>query len=184
MPQTALDNPLVIAILGLLVEEDRHQYAVLSEVRSRYPFLRAKTGSVYTLIANLARRGLVEIRTTKKSDRPRVRITAGGVRELSGQVEEHLRHADTTGDQRFLIALAYLGILEPERAVEVLDERAKHLAATRADLVATLDAADGPELHVIEGHFVASRLDHDRRFFATLAQRVRTRDLPWPEGRD
>ena len=40
MPKSALDNPLILPILGLLVERPRHPYAVFAELRRRFPLCR------------------------------------------------------------------------------------------------------------------------------------------------
>lgn len=55
----ATDSPLVLPLLGLLLEHPRHQYALLAELRDRYG-LRVRTGSVYTLVGSLRDAGWIE----------------------------------------------------------------------------------------------------------------------------
>ena len=53
MPKSALDNPLILPILGLLVERPRHPYAVFAGLRRRYPYLHVRNATVYTLLDTL-----------------------------------------------------------------------------------------------------------------------------------
>ena len=181
MPQNALSNPLVLPILGLLVEQPRHQYGVLSELRLRYPFLHAKTSTVYTLVQSLLGNGLVALDNTAEGSTPtQVTLTPAGVTELRQRVERHLLDTDPSVDPRFMIALAYLGILTPRRAIDVLRERAAELRSSRDALTDSLNRPDIRELHMIEVHFAASRLEHDATWLTRLAQRIKNSELDWP----
>lgn len=184
MPQNALDNPLVLPMLGLLVEQPRHQYGVLSELRLRYPFLHTKTSTVYTLVRSLVGHGLVDIDdTTTGSEPPRVSLTQTGVAELRRRVERHLLDSDPSVDPRFMIALAYLGVLTPRRAIDLLRERAADLRSNREALTESLHRADVSELHMVEVHFMASRLEHDAAWLTRLAARIESGELDWFAGR-
>lgn len=183
MPQNALDNPLVLPILGLLVEQPRHQYALLSELRQRYPFLRAKTSTVYTLVQTLVGHGLVVVDAKPEgSARPQATLTPAGVAELRQRVERHLLDADPSVDPRFMIALAYLGILTRRRATEVLQERATQLCANREALNEVLERPEMEELHMVEVYFALSRLEHDAKWLTRLARRVENGELHWPQS--
>lgn len=181
MPQNALSNPLVLPILGLLIERSRHQYALLSELRRRYPFLGARTSTVYTLVGSLARHGLVDLdESTTESEPQQVSLTAAGATELRARVEQQLVDADPSRDPKFMMALAYLGMLTPERASALLRERVENLRAELRATTDTLDSLDTPELHMIEAHFLASRIEHDATWLTHLADRIEHGDLAWP----
>lgn len=168
-----MDNPLVLPMLGLLAESPRHQYALFAELRDRYAFLRVKTSTVYTLVGTLERRGLVELDET-------VTLTKAGLAELARRVEAHLLEADPNADPKFAIALAYLGVLPREHAAVLLRERAGKL---KEDLRATsevLRRSGVAELHMIEGHFLASRLRHDVAWLNRVADRIDRSELNWP----
>ena len=77
MPKNALDNPLVLPILGLLVEQPRHAYAVFSEVRSRYGYLEVRNATVYTLLDRLTAEGWVADRAGPSATRSRDRRRRG-----------------------------------------------------------------------------------------------------------
>ncbi|WP_255951810.1 PadR family transcriptional regulator [Streptomyces odontomachi] len=178
MPQNALDNPLVLPMLGLLAERPCHQYALLSQLRVRYPVLRPKTSTVYTLVGSLQRAGLVEL---ADGERAEARLTEAGFTELKRRVAHDLSETDPNADPRFLIALAYLGALGPERATALVRDRAQRLRADRRALTRTLDRLDAPELHMIEAHFLAARLDHDAAWLRRLADRIDRGELGWPD---
>ena len=178
VPTNALDNPLVLPMLGLLVETPRHQYALLRELRTRYPFLNPKTSTVYTLVSTLTRHGLVE--PGGDGDPQPVRLTDAGLADFRERIERQLRDADPNLDSRFLIALAYLGALPSARAVSLLRDRADRVQAQHRELSATLDSADLPEMHMIEAHFLVSRLRHDAAWLSRTAARIESGDLAPP----
>ncbi len=178
VPTNALDNPLVLPMLGLLVETPRHQYALLRELRTRYPFLNPKTSTVYTLVGTLTRNGLVE--PDGDGDPQPVRLTEAGLADFRERIERQLRDADPNLDSRFLIALAYLGALPPARAVTLLRDRAERVRDQQHELSATLDNADLPEMQMIEAHFLVSRLRHDAAWLARTAARIESGDLVPP----
>ncbi|MEU0545684.1 helix-turn-helix transcriptional regulator [Nocardia sp. NPDC005978] len=177
MPKNALDNPLVLPILGLLVEQSRHPYALFSELERRYDYLQVRNGTVYTLLDRLAAEGWVE--SAEGGARAALTVTESGVAALAERVYRILREADPTGGPGFVTALAYLGILPRDRAVEVLEQRVEHLRDEIRRLErAVLDAA-GPEVHMIEAHFLLSRLRHDADWLETTARRIEAGDLGW-----
>ncbi|WP_020662160.1 PadR family transcriptional regulator [Amycolatopsis benzoatilytica] len=178
MPTNALDNPLVLPMLGLLVETPRHQYALLRELRDRYPFLNAKTSTVYTLVATLTRHGLIE--PAAEGDPQPVRLTRAGLTDFRDRIERQLADADPNLDSRFLIALAYLGALPPDHAVTLLRDRARRVRDQHRELAETLQKADVPEMHMLEAHFLASRLRHDADWLSRTADRMAAGDLVPP----
>jgi len=178
VPTNALDNPLVLPMLGLLVETPRPQYALLRELRSRYPFLNAKTSTVYTLVGTLARHGLLE--PAGDGEPQPVRLTDAGLADFRDRIERQLADADPNLDSRFLIALAYLGALPPERAVTLLRDRAGRVREQHRELAETLRRTDMPEMHMLEAHFLASRLRHDADWLARTADRMTTGELVSP----
>ncbi|KAA9158733.1 hypothetical protein FPZ12_021980 [Amycolatopsis acidicola] len=175
MPQNAMDNPLVLPMLGLLAESPRQQYALFAELRDRYAFLRVKTSTVYTLVGSLERNGLAALDGEQE-----VSLTREGIAELRRRVEAHLREADPNADPKFAIALAYLGILPPGDAAALLRERAQALKADARAADEVLRESGVAELHMIEGHFLASRLRHDATWLNRLAGRIESGDLAWP----
>jgi DNA-binding PadR family transcriptional regulator len=178
VPKSALDNPLILPILGLLVEQPRHPYAVFAEIRRRYPFLQARNATVYTLIETLRALGWIE--TREAGEQETLHPTGAGADALAERVEAEVRGGDLTGGPSSVAALAYLSIMPPRRAAEVLRARATAVGAEAGRLQAALDGAGAAEVHMIEVHYLLSRLQHDMRWLTGTAQRIETGELAWP----
>ncbi|WP_063051997.1 PadR family transcriptional regulator [Nocardia arthritidis] len=175
MPKNALDNPLVLPILGLLVEQPRHAYALFSELRRRYDYLRVRNATVYTLLDRLMAEGWVA--ATNDNDRADLTVTESGVSALASRVQRQLREADPTGGPTFVTALAYLGILPRGEAVAVLGKRVELISDAVRELEQTIHASAAPEVHMIEAHYLLSRLRHDVEWLERTAQRIAAGEL-------
>lgn len=180
MPKNALDNPLVLPILGLLVEQPRHAYAVFAELRRRYEYLDVRNATVYTLLETLAGAGWIEADDTGRQ--PGLHATGTGTAELSHRVATQLRETDLTGGPAFMTALAYLGILPRDRAVAVLRERVDRIRTQRQLLADVIRDADISEVHMIEIHYLTARLNHDAKWLTRTASRVEAGELGWPHA--
>ena len=178
MPTSALDNPLLLPILGLLAERSRRPYAVFTELRRRYPYLRVRNATVYTLLETLKARRWAE--TGRDGDHEVLRATAAGAAALAERVEAELRNTDLTGGPTFMTALAYLSIMPPGRAASALRGRASAVADQAQHLRTALDNAAAPEIHMIEVHYLLARLDHDERWLTATADRIEAKKLHWP----
>jgi DNA-binding PadR family transcriptional regulator len=177
VPKSALDNPLILPILGLLVEQPRHPYAVFAELRRRYPFLQARNATVYTLIETLRTLGWIEARDTGEHET--LRPTNAGAGALAERVEAEVRGGDLTGGPSSVAALAYLSILSPTHAAEALRARATAIGDEARHLQEALDGAEAAEIHMIEVHYLLSRLRHDMRWLTGTAHRIETGELAW-----
>ncbi len=181
MPKNALDNPLVLPILGLLAEQPRHPYAVFAELRHRYAYLAVRNATVYTLLDTLKAAGLVELIPDEDgAGHQPLRITADGAAALAERVENEVRDGDLTGGAAFMTALAYLSIMSPARAAEALEARATVLAAEARCLQQALAATDAVEVHMVEAHYFLTRLHHDIEWLTATARRIKSGDLSWP----
>lgn len=178
MPKSALDNPLILPILGLLAEQPRHPYAVFAELRRRYCFLQARNATVYTLIETLKAVGWIETRDAGEHET--LHPTRAGSGALAERVEAEVRGGDLTGGQSSVAALAYLSILSPRRAAEALRARATAVGDEAQRLQEALDGAEVAEIHMIEVHYLLSRLRHDTQWLAGTAHRIETGELAWP----
>ena len=182
MPKNALENPLILPILGLLAEQPRHPYAVFAELRRRYTYLQVRNATVYTLLDTLKAARLVElVPAGDRGDHQPLRITAGGAAALAERVEHEVRSGDLTGGPAFMTALAYLSIMPSARAAEALEARAAALAAEARHLQETLKATDALEIHMIEAHYLLARLHQDTQWLTVAARRIKSGDLPWPK---
>lgn len=178
MPKNALDNPLVLPILGLLAERPRHPYAVFAELRRRYPYLQVRNATVYTLLETLRTRGWTE--TRQDGDRDALRVTGAGAEALAERVESEVRGGNLAGGPSYLAALAYLSIMPPGRAARALQARAAAIEDETRRLQEVLDGAGAAEVHMIEVHYLLARLRHDRQWLTATARRIETGELAWP----
>jgi len=183
VPKNALENPLVLPILGLLVEQPRHPYAVFAELRRRYPYLQVRNSTVYTLLQTLGTAGWIEPvagRPAPDADRETLTTTAAGAAALAEQVRAQLDAGDLSGGPIFLAALAYLAILPPGQAADLLRTRADRLDAERERLRGVMASPEVLEIHMIEVAYLLDRLEHDRDWLRRTAGRIETSNLPWP----
>jgi DNA-binding PadR family transcriptional regulator len=180
VPKNALDNPLVLPILGLLIEQPRHAYALFAELRRRYDYLDVRNATVYTLVETLTGAGWIEADDTGRQ--PGLHATRKGIAALSHRVATQLSEADLTGGPAFMTALAYLGILPRDQAVTVLRERVARIRTQRQLLADAIRDADLPEVHMIEIHYLTARLNHDAKWLARTANRVEAGELGWPQA--
>ena len=178
MPKNALDNPLILPILGLLAEQPRHPYAVFAELRRRYPYLRVRNATVYTLLESLKAARWIE--TREDGEHEALHATGAGAAALGERVNAEVRGGDLTGGPSSMAALAYLSIMPPRRAALALHARAAALADEARRLQGVLDAAGAPEAHMIEVHYLLTRLQHDRQWLTATARRIETGELAWP----
>lgn len=178
MPKSAVDNPLVLPILGLLAEQPRHPYAVFAELRQRYRYLQVRNATVYTLLETLKALGWIE--TRKRGDHDTLGITGAGATALAERVESEVRGGDLIGGPSYTAALAYVSIMPPGRAALALRARAAAIANEARRLQRVLEEADGPEVHMIEVHYLLARLRNDGQWLITAARRIETGQLAWP----
>ncbi|RKF22061.1 PadR family transcriptional regulator [Micromonospora globbae] len=182
MPLRATDNPLVVPLLGLLLEQPRHQYALLTALRERYRHLRVRTGSVYTLIRSLEEVGWIEpIRPGAGDNAPvAYQLTPDGIDQFRGKVVTGLQdteHADATA---FVTALAYIGILDRSTARAILGKRLDALRRRVDDLERAIHDADVAPVQMIEVAFSASQTRHDIDWLEHFRRQIADPDYAWP----
>lgn len=188
MPRRALDNPIVLAVLGLLLEQCSHPYQMLSELRKRSDNHAAAItrGTLYNTVAALTDAGWVAAQDRQRSgNRPERTVyvlTDAGRDELVRRLNEQIRTPEREFSQ-FLGAVSYLGALGPEGAVEALTERSRRLGRRTAadeERLAEALAADVPRLHVIEAEYALGLARAELAWIDTVVDDIRTGRLTWP----
>ena len=184
MPLRATDNPLVLPLLGLLVEQPRHQYALLAGLRERYRHLRVRTSSVYTLVGSLRDTGWIEPAAggTGHGDPAPLtfRLTPDGVAEFRRRVVADLQDTDPANATRFITALAYVGILDRKTAITTVAKRVEALRQRADDLERAIEAADVATVHMIEVAFFASQTRHDIAWLEEFGKQIADAGYEWP----
>ncbi|WP_129843689.1 PadR family transcriptional regulator [Streptomyces sp. RFCAC02] len=188
MPRRALDNPIALAVLGLLLENEAHPYGMLSALHERSDHHAAgiTRGTLYNTVAALVDAGWVtprgQHRTGNRPERTVYALTPAGhaelVRRLDAQIRDPAREFS-----RFLGAVSHLGALGPAGAAEALGERVRRLrertAADERRLAGAL-AAGVPRLHVIEAEYALSLARAEAAWIDAVIDDIRAGALEWP----
>ncbi|MFI9010458.1 helix-turn-helix transcriptional regulator [Actinosynnema sp. NPDC053489] len=188
MPRRALDNPLVLAVLGRLLEQPAHPYQLLTDLRTRGGDQAAviNRGTLYDVVEALAAAGWIAPRGTERAgnrpERTVYALTDLGHSELVRRLDELIRtpHREFT---RFLGAVAHLGALGPDGAVAALAERARRLTdriAADERRLADVLAAGVPRLHVIEAEYALAQSRAELAWLGSVADEIRAGSLTWP----
>ncbi len=188
MPRRALDNPIVLAVLGLLLEQRMHPYQMLHELQERSDSHAAAVtrGTLYNTVAAMTEAGWVatqgQERSGNRPERTVYELTPAGHEELVRRLDSQIRNPQREFSA-FLGAVTYLGALGPREAVEALTERAGHLQQrTAADERRLADAlaAGVPRLHVIEAEYALSLARAETAWIDAVIEDIRTGSLAWP----
>ncbi|MEV0402521.1 PadR family transcriptional regulator [Actinoallomurus sp. NPDC050550] len=153
-------NLLALAVLSAVVQRPMHPYEMASALRAwgKDQDMKIKWGSLYTVVQNLARHGLLEAAgSTRQGGRPErtvYRITDAGREELTDWVRE-LVSTPEPEQLRFTAGLSVLSVLPPDEAVRLLERRLalleEDLAGRREDLARY--GREVPRLFLIEGEY-------------------------------
>lgn len=187
MPRRALDNPLVLAVLGLLLESPTHPYQMLTDLRARGENRAAaiNRGTLYDIVEALVGAGWVAPQGTQRAgnrpERTVYALTDAGRAELVSRLDHQIRTPRREFTQ-FTGAVAHLGALGPTGAAEALTERARRLsdliAADEGRLAEAL--ADVPRLHVIEAEYALGQARAELAWTTAVVDGIRTGSLAWP----
>ncbi|GAA2611460.1 PadR family transcriptional regulator [Actinomadura fulvescens] len=155
-------SPLALAVLSTLVERPMHPYEIAQRLkhRGKDQSIKIRYGSLYTVVQNLADRGLVEAEGTaragRRPERTVYRITAAGRAELVERLRELVR-TPAKEYPLFEAALSLVIVLSPDEAAGLLSERLrvleKEMAAARAALADLMVAQGMPRLFLLESEY-------------------------------
>ena len=192
MPRRALDNPLVLAVLGFLLEHPAHPYQMLTDLRARDANRAAaiNRGTLYDIVEALVAAGWIAPQGTERSgnrpERTAYALTDAGHGELVRRLDSQVRTPRREFTQ-FLGAVAHLGALGPIGAVEALTERGQRLsariAADERDLAEVL-ASGVPRLHAIEAEYALCQARAELAWIDTVVDDIRAGSLIWPTRED
>jgi DNA-binding PadR family transcriptional regulator len=176
-----VSNPLALAVLGCLSERPMHPYEISTTLRTRgkEQSIKLNYGSLYAVVENLQKHGLIAAReTTREGRRPErtvYEITPAGVEEFEDWLAELL--SIPARDFTSLEAgLSLMAGLPPDEVARLLGERAGNLRLELRALDAQLDevARMGlPELFIVESRFRRGMLAAELEFVDTLAREIR-----------
>ena len=159
-------NLLALALLSLLAQQPMYPYEMAQTLKARGKdkSIKINWGSLYTVVQNLEKYGLIEVAGTEREgrqpERTTYRITEAGRAELTDWLRELLSIPDET-PAPFEAALSEATGLHPAEFVRLLTQRLATLDEGNARQEATLSAVAKqlPRLLLIEAEYqLAMRL--------------------------
>lgn len=180
-----VSNLLGLAVLSVLVERPMHPYEMATVLRDRGKDqdMKIKWGSLYTVVQNMEKHGLIEAGDTERRggrpERTVYRITATGRDELEDWVRE-LVSTPETEYPRFEAGLSVLGALSPDEATVLLERRLRlleqQLVGLRALLAHVKDQV--PRLFLVESEYDLAMREAEAAWVRSLLAELTTGEFP------
>jgi len=151
-------NMLALAILANLLGKPMHPYEMATVLRERGKDrdMAIKWGSLYTVVGNLEKHGLIRaVQSERQGARPErtvYEITGAGRAELTDWLRELIAVPERE-IPRFEAGLSLLGVLPPDDVADLLARRLDALREQLAEARAGLAAAPVPRLFLIEAEY-------------------------------
>jgi len=178
-------NPMALMVMATLAERPMHPYEMARVWRERGQESNwdIKWGSLYTVVNNLEKHGLIEVTDTVRDGRRPERTIYTITPEGRDEMEDWLEELVTVPERefpRFASALSLLGIIPPDEAIRMLERRLKLLrmdnAARRAGL--TEIAREVPRLFLIEEEYSIALAEAEEVWIVDLLEQLGSGDLP------
>jgi DNA-binding PadR family transcriptional regulator len=154
-------NVLALAVLSALAQRPMHPYEIATALRAwgKDQDMEIKWGSLYTVVRNLDRHGMIaaveSVREGRRPERTVYRITDSGRAELVDWTRE-LVSTPVPERPRFRAGLSVLAVLHPDEATALLRRRLDLLADT---IAAARDALAQHSQHIPRLFLVESEYD-------------------------
>jgi DNA-binding PadR family transcriptional regulator len=178
-------NLMALAVLSALVQQPMHPYQMASVLREhgKDQHMKIKWGSLYTVVQNLEKHGLIEAgQSERQGGRPErtvYRITGAGRAELVDWVRELLSTPERE-QSHFVAGLSVMAVLSPTDAADLLARRLdaleRRLAAQRAALAEA--AREVPRLFLIEEEYELAVGDAEAAFVRGLLDELTSGTFP------
>ncbi|MGO1117570.1 PadR family transcriptional regulator [Rhodovibrionaceae bacterium A322] len=120
-----------LLLLGILGVHSLHGYQLNQLLDSPANAIRIGKGNAYQLLAKLEKSGFVSSRTEQEGKRPPRQIyslTAAGREEFKALLVERLADHEAA-DLPDAVSLNFLSVLEPEHAIQLVEERLTRVRA-------------------------------------------------------
>jgi DNA-binding PadR family transcriptional regulator len=180
-----VDNLMALAVLATVSERPMHRYEMASLMRARGKDrdMDIKWGSLYTVVQNLEKHGLLEtIGNTRQGARPErtiYRITATGRQELLDWTRE-LIGSPTPENPKFAAGLSVWMLLSPDEVVALLRSRLEKLEASLKTGRAALAQAgtDVPRLFLVEAEYALAMTKAELAWVRALLEELSSGKYP------
>ena len=183
-----VSNPLALAVLGTLRQAPMHPYEMAATMRSqgKEHSIKLNYGSLYTVVDNLAKHGLIEAkeasREGRRPERTVYRLTDAGQTELEDWLSE-LLGTPVKEYPQFEAALTLISILGPDRVLGLLRDRMSALeeavAAERAELASTPWL---PRLFVLESEYGLAMREAELAWVRGIVHELEDGSFPGMDG--
>jgi DNA-binding PadR family transcriptional regulator len=186
----ATSNPLALAVLACLHERPMHPYEMASTMRERGKehSIKLNYGSLYTVVDNLAKHGLIEAvearREGRRPERTVYHLTDSGRVKLDAWMSDLLARPVKEYPQ-FEAALSLLPVLHPDHVLALLRERVRALEKDIVTQRLILDVARKaglPRLLMIESEYHLALRDTELAWVRDLADEIEAGTLEGQEG--
>ena len=170
----AVGNLMALGVLSTVVVRDLHPYDMARALRGwgKDQDLPIKWGSLYTVVRNLAKHGLLEEvsseRAGRRPERTVYRITAAGRAELVDWTRELLSAVEHE-TPRFRAGLSVMSVLTPDEVTTLLQQRLAEVeAAVAAAEEALTTHREVPRLFLIEIEYDIAMLHAEAAWMRSL----------------
>ncbi|MFC4585489.1 PadR family transcriptional regulator [Sphaerisporangium corydalis] len=178
-------NLLGLAVLSAVVFEPMHPYEMASVLRERgkEQDMDIKWGSLYTVVRNLEKHGLIEATgNTRQGGRPErtvYRITDAGRAEMEDWVRELLSTPDRE-HPRFAAGLSVWGVLPPDEITTLLRRRLDLLEASGAEQRESLEryGREIPRLFLVEVEYDLAIREAEATWIRALVEELTSGSFP------
>jgi DNA-binding PadR family transcriptional regulator len=189
VPKRKVDNLLALAVLACAYERPMHPYEMATLIRDRGKDrqLAVKWGSLYTVVQNLEKHGLLEAAgTSREGARPArtiYRITEAGRQELRDWTRELVGTPQQT-QTAFVAGLSVLAVLPPSEAIGLLRRRAERVEELVAKDTATLAelGRQVPRLFLVEDEYALAVLRAEAEWLTALLADLTSGRFPGLDG--
>lgn len=178
-------NLLALAVLSVVVQRPMHPYEMASVLRARGKDqdMTIKWGSLYTVVANMEKHGMVEaVESVRQGGRPErtvYGITDAGRAELRDWTRELIVTPERE-HPKFLAGLSVLTALPPDEATDLLARRLElltgQLDAQREWLAR--GASDVPRLFLVEDEYDLAVREAEAAWLRGLVAELRDGSFP------
>jgi DNA-binding PadR family transcriptional regulator len=186
----ATSNPLALAVLACLHERPMHPYEMASTMRERGKehSIKLNYGSLYTVVDNLAKHGLIEAvearREGRRPERTVYQLTDTGRVKLDAWMSE-LLSTPVKEYPQFEAALSLLPVLHPDTVLDLLRLRTRAVERQIAEERVMLEAAKRaglPRLLLIESEYSLAMRDAELAWVRDLAGELEAGTLEGLDG--
>ncbi|GIF17616.1 PadR family transcriptional regulator [Paractinoplanes tereljensis] len=176
-------NPMALGVLSAVAFRQMHPYEMAAALKGwgKERDLQIKWGSLYTVVGNLAKHGLIaeveSVRAGKRPERTVYRITEAGRAELIDWTRELLSTAEPESP-RFRSGLSVLPVLSPDEVVTLLQQRLEAVGRAIEAATTTLAEEQVPRLFLIEVEYDRAMLRAEASWMRSLLDELESGTLP------